>query len=128
MKKTQENLEVAKEDASAGHTSPLDLIRLMGGRAHRVGGGRERSPDSMLAVYKNRLTYTFILDDEVASIHYDHQKGEIFFRGHNIKHLELNGEQKRALFSLQEILGADSEGKEFLSDYLATLERSLADK
>jgi len=128
MGKKLQELGEEREMVKAGDTAPLDLIRLMGGRSHRVKGARERRPDSMLAVYKNRLTYTFILDNEVASIHFDRQRGEIFFRGHNISHLEMSDIQKKALLALQEILDEDSDGKEFLHAYLATLERSLTDK
>ncbi len=108
--------------------SPIELIRMMEGKSRRVEGGEKSSADSMLAVYKDRLTYTFILDDEVASIHFDRSRGEIFFSGHNIAHMELNTKQRGALLALTGILEADEQGKEFLSAYCATLDRYLADK
>lgn len=122
------NIELAKEAAKSGRTAPLDLIRLMGGNARKVKGKRFKAPDSMLAVYKNRATYTFIMNDEVASVHFDVTRGEIFFKGHNIKNLELTNEQKEALVMLQWILEEDEEGKQLLPSYLATLERVIADK
>ncbi|MFA4875767.1 MAG: hypothetical protein WC956_01035 [bacterium] len=125
--------EKRAEEVEPGHDkdqsqSPLDLIRMMGGKARRVGEGVKGAPDSMLAVYKDRLTYTFIMDDEVASIHFDRAKNEIFFRGHNIAHMELTEKQREALMALEEVLKADEQGKEFLSAYSATLGRCLADK
>lgn len=115
-------------DTGGGKPSPLELVRMMGGRGHRVKSEKQRVPDSMLAVYKNRLTYTFILEGEVASIHFDVKKGEIYFRGHNIGLMELTEAQKKALYMLQSILEADPEGREYLSVYSATLGRLLADK
>lgn len=127
MKKT-ELIEAKGDVAKAGLESPLDLLRHMGGRAHRVREGREKKVDSMLAVYKDRLTYTFILENEVASIHFDSGRGEVFFRGHNISHLELTEAQRKALLGLKLILEEDEEGRELLPKYEATLDRILADK
>ena len=127
MKKQLEEFSIDSELAAAGQTSPLDLERLMGGKAHPVGKDKQRHPDSMLAVYKNRLTYTFIMDNEVASIHYDRSKGEIFYKGHNVKNIALKESQRKALLSLKMLLEEDEEGREFIEDYGATLERSLAD-
>jgi len=84
--------------------------------------------DTRLAVFKDRLTYTFILDSEVASIHFDRNRGEIFYKGHNIINLELSENQKKVLKSFLMVLEGDAKGKEFLNAYSATLERSLADK
>jgi len=127
MRKKLQKIEVSRDVIIPGQTSPLDLIRMMGGRAHKVGKPSEKTPDSMLAVYKDRLTYTFIMDHEVASIHFDRRRGEIFYKGHNIKNLELNENQREALMSLMQILQDDSEGAEFLSEYQATLESLMAD-
>lgn len=121
-------MEAGRDIAIPGQTSPLDLIRLMGGKARKVRRNRGKSPDSMLAVYGHRLTYTFIIDNEVASIHFDRGRGEIFYKGHNIKNLEFSEGQREAFFTLQDILQSDEEGREFLPAYLATLERCLADK
>lgn len=97
-------------------------------RARRVGVKGTAGTDSMLAVYKDNLTYTFILDREVSSIHFDRMRGEIFFRGHNIKNIELTQRQIQALEDLKAILSQDERGTPFLSDYVATLDRYLADK
>ena len=97
-------------------------------RAKRVGVKGMAGTDSLLAVYKDNLTYTFILDREVASIHFDRMRGEIFFRGHNIRNMELTGRQMQALKDLQLVLAQDERGLPFLSDYKATLGKHLADK
>lgn len=109
--------------------SPLEIMRQTGGAAHQImpkEGGRP--PDSMLAVYRERLTYTFILNKEVASIHFDRGKREIYFKGHNILNVELLPEQLKALKDLQGILSEDEQGKLLFNDYVATLGHILADK
>ena len=107
--------------------SPIDLWKLMGGKTERVKGGAMPPSDSLLAVYKERLTYTFIMEREVASIHFDRAKKEIFFKGHNINNLQLTQPQLAALEGLKTLLMQDNRGKPFLLDYQATLDRWLAD-
>lgn len=97
-------------------------------RAKKVSAKAVAAKDSMLAVYKNCITYTFILDEEVASIHYDRMRGEIFFKGHNINNMKLTERQVQALIDLKDVLNRDKEGQPFLSDYSATLDKLLADK
>ncbi|OGQ45596.1 MAG: hypothetical protein A3H42_03410 [Deltaproteobacteria bacterium RIFCSPLOWO2_02_FULL_46_8] len=108
--------------------SGLDLWKLMGGETQRVKPVEGMpAPDSLLAVYQDRFTYTFILENEVASIHYDKKRNEIFFKGHNIKNFELNPAQIQALVGLKTILTQDKRAKGLVSDYEATLHRVLAD-
>ncbi|OGQ48860.1 MAG: hypothetical protein A3I09_00805 [Deltaproteobacteria bacterium RIFCSPLOWO2_02_FULL_47_10] len=109
--------------------SPLEVMKKTGGVAHQIipkEGGRP--PDGMLAVYRERLTYTFILNKEVASIHFERGKREIYFRGHNILNMELSPEQVKAMKDLQGILSEDEQGKLLFNDYVATLGHILADK
>ena len=107
--------------------SPVDLWKLMGGKAKRVAPGSKPQSDSMLAVYKNRLTYTFIMGREVASIHFDKTKKEIFFKGHNIRNLSLDESQRMVLSDFKAVLAADERAKLFLKDYEATLGSLLAE-
>ncbi len=108
--------------------SALDLYKRIGAVAHRVRDRGRVATDSMLALYRGRLTYTFILEREVASIHYDQERGEIFFKGHNIRNMVLTGKQRQALMDLAEVLRAEQDARHFYSDYEATLARLLADK
>ena len=108
--------------------SPIDLWKLMGGKSQPVSGEAKPLQDSLLAVYKDRLTYTFVLEQEVASIHFDRVKKEIFFKGHNIHNLELNEAQIGALEAFKQILKVEERGKPFSKDYEATLGALLADK
>lgn len=120
MTRLQERLDMPK--------SSLDLWKWIGGETKRVRPeGNAPATDSLLAVYQDRFTYTFILDREVASIHYDRSKNEIFFKGRNIRNFEPGEEQKRALEGLKAILMRDERAKGLAAEYEATLYRILAD-
>jgi len=109
--------------------SPLEMIKKTGGTAaHAVKTQQGRAVDSMLAVYRDRLTYTFILAKEVASIHFDKNRREIFFSGHNVMNMVLTPEQIKALKDLKAVLAEDEQGKLLFNDYVATLDHLLADK
>ncbi|MBI2344422.1 MAG: hypothetical protein HYV02_08850 [Deltaproteobacteria bacterium] len=118
------------ETASASHESllPNEIAGIIGGVARRVPDAAGRPADSMLAVYKERLTYTFILENEVASIHYDAGRREIFLRGHNIKFMPLSPPLLQSLWDLTEVLARDREGRALLAGYRETLGHLLADK
>lgn len=115
------------EPSQGGHLSPLELIRLHGGRAHKVRGMAARGADSMIAVYKDRFTYTFVMKNEVASIHFDRKRNKIFFSGHNIRNMDLTSDQKGELFKVVDVLESDEEGRELKEVYQATLGSQLAD-
>jgi hypothetical protein len=112
---------------SSGDLSPLELLKMHGGKAHKVRGMAGRGVDSMIAVYKDRFTYTFVLKSEVASIHFDRIRNKIFYSGHNIENMTLSDEQKAELHNIINVLEADAEGRELKSAYLATLGHSRAD-
>lgn len=128
MKRRQEGLARSGAGENPVVRSPLELWRLKGGVSHRAEGEERRAPDSILAIYGERATSTFIMEGEVASIHFDRGRGEIFFRGHNIRHLDLTPAQLAALGSFEEVLRGDPKGKRLAGDYGATLARCLADK
>lgn len=127
MKRDDERPTVSQAETRSSEL-PTEIAGILGGASRRVPDAMGRASDSMLAVFGHRMTYTFICGEEVASIHFDRQRQEIFFRGHNIKFMELDGLQMQALLELEEILGHDRQGREFLPDYHATLARLLADK
>ncbi|MFH0799712.1 MAG: hypothetical protein V2A66_05980 [Pseudomonadota bacterium] len=124
--KLERTTEDAKPESGQPHSS-IDLWRLMGGRAQPVRAKGHMAVDGMLAVYGDRVTYTFILDEEVASIHFDRIRREIFFKGHNIHNFQLTERQMAALQQMTDILAADPNAKAFISDYSATLARLIAD-
>lgn len=125
MKRLEPVMEERKEGKP---NSQMELLKMTGGKAHRIRPRDGKGPDSMLAVYKDRATYTFIFEDEVASIHFDRIRGEIFFKGHNIRNLELSEKHMLALSDMEQVLREDEEGQGFCKDYEATLAKLLADK
>jgi len=127
MKMKTENISVSNKESEPKPRSAIDLWRQMGGEPKRGVDGKQRSPNAMLATYKNRVTYTFLLDDEVASIHFDSNRGEIFFKGHNIGHLKLTEGQINALIEMKDVLAHDSKAHSLFSSYCATLGRYLTD-
>lgn len=127
MRERKEQIKTSERTGSSQQSTP-DLVRLMGGASRRAGSLKRGLPDSVIAIYRERLTYTFILNQEVASIHFDRSRGEIFFRGHNIRHMELEPAQRKALIALIGVLDEDHEGRAFRDAYSATLDRILADK
>jgi len=123
----EKHIELVKETPKPH--SVFELWKHVGvARARKVGVKGTTETDSMLAIYKDNLTYTFILEREVASIHFDRIRSEIFFKGHNIGNMELTVRQVQALNDLKIVLARDEKGRPFLSDYSATLGRYLADK
>lgn len=127
MKNKEEKVDVFKREADKQANSPLDLIRLLGGHSRRTKAVNSAT-DGMLASYADRVTYTFVLNDEVASIHFDRLRGEIFFKGHNIRNIDLTNSQREALYYMKEVMAADDRARLLLSDYEATLGKCLTDK
>ncbi len=127
--KNERTKEVKAQQLTDFH-SLIDTSKRTGAVAHRVQRKEKTytATDSMLAVYGNHFTFTFMLEREVASIHYDKRQREIFFKGHNIRHMELTGPEQQALMEVTEVLRSDEEGQQFAAEYEATLARLLADK
>jgi len=123
----KERLMSREEVGSKASNTGVDLRRIMGGKAHRVRSGIGRGVDAMLAVYKDRFTYTFILNKEVASIHFDAGSRKIYFKGHNIQNLKLKEEERNELVRLIDILEEDEEGRELRFLYEETLASIFAD-
>lgn len=51
-----------------------------------------------------RLTLTFFMGDQVASIHFDLSRREIFFKGHNVKNMTLSRDQWEALRNFSKLI------------------------
>jgi len=127
MKDKQERI-IENQNNVPKPKNAFDLWKHVGmARSKKVEKKGKVAVDSMLATYRDKLTYTFIIDREVASIHFNRLRGEIFFKGHNIRNINLNPNQIKALKDLKNVLLTDDKGRRFFSDYDATLSRCLAD-
>ncbi|MBI1909144.1 MAG: hypothetical protein HYS22_03125 [Deltaproteobacteria bacterium] len=81
-----------------------------------------------LVSFGNRVTYTFIASDEVASLHFDKTRGEIFYKGHNIQNMELDKDQIAFLKNFEKILSTSGQGRIFQKEYSDSLQKVLASK
>lgn len=83
------------------------------GKAFELGDFRE----AKLFISKDRATLTFFLKQEVASIHFDKSRNEIFFKGHNVKNMTLAPEQWQSLQKFSEYLIKENADPEFIQSY-----------
>lgn len=81
--------------------------------------------EARLFLGEHRATLTFIADQEVASIHYDMQRDEIFYKGHNVKNLTLMESQFESLQRFTDYLAQAPQADPLRRSYLACLERVL---
>lgn len=73
---------------------------------------------------KNRATLTYYAGSEVASIHYDLLRDEIFLKGHNVKNMTLTEEQWLSLQHFADYL-SESEAKSLLQSYQNCLDQLM---
>jgi len=69
----------------------------------------------------DRATLTFFLGPEVASIHFDRQRNEIFYKGHNVKNMTLTQDQWLALQNFSNYLTREGVEDSFCQAYEACL-------
>lgn len=79
--------------------------------------------DSQLISFGDRFTFTFAQGREVGSIHFDRRRGEIFYKGHNIRNMDLEEWQMQVLEGLRNTLMHDEQGKNFAADYAHALDK-----
>ncbi|MCC7343294.1 MAG: hypothetical protein IT573_00045 [Deltaproteobacteria bacterium] len=83
--------------------------------------------EARLFLGKDRATLTFYVDQEVASIHYDLIRDEIFYRGHNVKNMTMTQEQWVSLRKFSEYLAQDPRADRLHQAYQACLEHLMTD-
>ncbi len=84
--------------------------------------------DSQLVSFGERFTFTFAHGREVGSIHFDRGRGEIFYKGHNVRNMDLEEWQMQVLEGLRKTLAHDEQGKAFADDYARTLDKVIWEK
>lgn len=103
-----------EESLSKSHPGPATPADLLSG--------------TQLISFGDRITYVFSHGKEVGSVHFDRGRGEIFYKGHNIRNMELEDWQLEIVSDLKPILSADPQGKHFSNAYGKTLEKILLEK
>ena len=73
--------------------------------------------EARLFTTKDRATLTFYLGSEVASIHFDLNRHEIFYKGHNVKNMTLIQEQWLALKKFSEYMSREQVDPAMVSAY-----------
>ena len=84
--------------------------------------------ESQIITFGDRITYTFTVGKDVGSIHFDMGRGEVFYRGHNVRNLELEHWQMDLLHRFQALLRGDEKYHRFDKAYSQTLEKVLPDQ
>ncbi len=87
-----------------------------------------KPPVSQLVIFEDRMTYTFAIGKEVGSIHFDRMRREIFYKGHNVRNMDLEEWQWQLLDQLRQVLAVNENGKPFLETYNRTLDKVLLEK
>lgn len=78
--------------------------------------------DGKLFHSSNKVTYTFVSDDGVVSVHFDMARKEIFYKGHNIENQKLNPMQLHHLEEFRMILEKKTETHSFVKPYAKALQ------
>ena len=100
MEQQDQNLRGQKSDTEVGAApQEMNLPSAAHGEMEALGfreGKLFSSPE--------RLTLTFFMGDQVASIHFDLSRREIFFKGHNVKNMTLTQDQWIALKNFSKLI------------------------
>ena len=85
-------------------------------------------PPSQLVAFEDRVTYVFTHGKEIGSLHFDHGRGEIFYKGHNVRNMEVEDWQWQVMEEFRGVLSADEKCKRFVSPYGKTLHKMILEK
>lgn len=83
---------------------------------------------NQLMSFGEKVTYTFLHNKEAGSIHFDRSRREIYYKGHNLKNMDLRPEHLKMLEQMRRLLRSDPNGKNFADEYDRTLDKILPAK
>src|SRR5262245_5838281 len=69
--------------------------------------------DGKLFFSPDKVTYTFLRDEELISLHFDKKKRTLFFKGHNMAHMSLDPQQLHDLEQFHQELAKNPKTKNF---------------
>jgi len=118
------NLTLEKQAEKVPHAMPADAAA----NAVESDAWKGLPADSQLISFGDRFTFTFAQGREVGSIHFDRGRGEIFYKGHNIRNMDLEEWQMQILEGLRKTLEQDAQGKAFAEDYARSLDKMTMEK
>lgn len=90
--------------------------------------GEQKLEENQLVSFGERITYVFANGKDVASIHFDRERREIFFKGHNVRNMDLEEWQMQRLEEMRRLLMSQEKGREFAGFYGKTLDKIVLEK
>ncbi len=84
--------------------------------------------DKQWVTFGGRVTFTFAFGNEVGSVHFDRSRGEIFFKGHNIRNMELEPWHWQVLEKMRDILKSHAKLRNFINPYDRLLDKIALEK
>lgn len=79
--------------------------------------------DSHLVSFGQRVTYTFAVGNDVASIHYDQGRGKLFYKGHRITSDNMESWLLDLLQHFKAVLAKSEYADRFLEGYSTLLDK-----
>jgi len=84
--------------------------------------------DSHLVSFGQRVTYTFAVGNDVASIHYDQGRGKLFYKGHRITADNMEPWLVDLLHHFKSVLAKSEFAERFAEGYSTLLDRMNVQK
>jgi len=73
--------------------------------------------DGKLFHSSDKVTFTFVDEEEVVSLHFDKSRKTIFLKGHNVRNIELTPKQRGYLELFEEELAKNEKTGHFVRSY-----------
>lgn len=95
----------------------------------RYWARQKRTPqDSHLISFGERVTYTFVLGNDVASLHYDQGRGKLFYKGHRITRENMEPWLVKLLQHFKAVLAESEYAERFSEGYNQLLGKLMEKK
>ena len=84
--------------------------------------------NSQWVTFGSRVTFTFVVGHDVGSIHFDRSRSEIFFKGHNIRNIDVEPWQWQVLEKMRDVLHSHAKLRNFRNPYSRLLDKIVIEK
>jgi hypothetical protein len=78
---------------------------------------QKRYYDGKIFFAADKVTHTFVFEEEVVVIHFDLSRNALFFKGHKIESLEIHPNIKEFLSHFRQLLQENPQTKNFLEPF-----------
>ncbi len=114
-------------NAKLPETKPIEEIEVRHSQLPRPGYDqlfkKHGVLDRKLFHANNKITFTFVANSEVVSLHFDSVRKTIFYKGHNVANLKLTPIQKEQLLQFKKELEKNPETESFAGPYSEVFEK-----